>query len=278
MHSGRRLLSLIDQLLQITKIETGKRTFTLRDVNVQFVVRHCINALQPMADAAGVHVVVDIESPHTAAVRADSGALEQILTNLVSNAIKYNHRDGEVRLIYRAVGELGELAVIDTGSGITDSQKGRMYEPFDRLGADRSAVPGVGLGLVITKQLVEAMKGTIHVHSEVGVGSTFTLQLPASSAREALTKVGSYQPDIIVSDIGMPEADGYWLLTELRSLSPEQGGETPAIALTAYASAEDRARSLSCGFDVHLPKPVDAGDLAKAIAIATGRVGKAFTA
>jgi len=100
----------------------------------------------------------------------------------------------------------------------------------------------------------------------------------ASSAREALTKVGSYQPDIIVSDIGMPEADGYWLLTELRSLSPEQGGETPAIALTAYASAEDRARSLSCGFDVHLPKPVDAGDLAKAIAIATGRVGKAFTA
>ncbi len=188
MHSGRRLLSLIDQLLQITKIETGKRTFTLRDVNVQFVVRHCINALQPMADAAGVHVVVDIESPHTAAVRADSGALEQILTNLISNAIKYNHRDGEVRLIYRAVGELGELAVIDTGSGITDSQKGRMYEPFDRLGADRSAVPGVGLGLVITKQLVEAMKGTIHVHSEVGVGSTFTFQLPASSAREADTE------------------------------------------------------------------------------------------
>ena len=193
-HSGQRLLSLIDQLLQITKIESGKRTFRLRDVNVQAVVRHCVSALQPMADAAGVRVTIDVENPDTSAVHADAGALEQAISNLLSNAIKYNRRDGEVHLIYRAAGELGELAVVDTGSGMTDSQRGRMYEPFDRLGADRSPIPGVGLGLCITKQLIEAMKGTIHLQSEVGVGSTFTLHLPASSAGHVDTAALDFDP------------------------------------------------------------------------------------
>ena len=193
-HSGQRLLSLIDQLLQITKIESGKRTFRLRDVNVQAVVQHCVRALQPMADAAGVRVTIDVEHPDTSAVHADAGALEQAISNLLSNAIKYNRRDGEVHLIYRAAGELGELAVVDTGSGMTDSQRGRMYEPFDRLGADRSPIAGVGLGLCITKQLIEAMKGTIHLQSEVGVGSTFTLHLPASSAGHVDTAALDFDP------------------------------------------------------------------------------------
>jgi CheY-like chemotaxis protein len=100
----------------------------------------------------------------------------------------------------------------------------------------------------------------------------------AASAFEALAKVESYRPDVIVSDVGMPGEDGYWLMTQVRALTQEQGGETPAIALTAYASAEDRARALSCGYHLHLPKPAEATALAKAIAAATGRAGKAFRA
>ena len=100
----------------------------------------------------------------------------------------------------------------------------------------------------------------------------------AGSAREALAMIESSPPDVLLSDIGMPGEDGYWLLMHLRSLDPAHGGAVPAVALTAYASAEDRARALECGYEFHLPKPAEPVQLARAIAIAAGRVGKASTA
>ena len=179
-HSGRRLLGLIDQLLQITKIERGTKRLQARPVNVHALVRHCVEALDLMALERDIRIVIDVERPDTSAVRADPVALEQVVLNLVSNAIKYNRDHGRVRIIYRA-GEVGELVVDDTGKGMSESQLGRMFEPFDRLDAEATAVPGTGLGLVITKQLVEAMGGKLHVWSRLGQGSLFKVELPVAA-------------------------------------------------------------------------------------------------
>jgi CheY-like chemotaxis protein len=122
-------------------------------------------------------VTVDIERPEWSAVHADPDALEQVLVNLLSNAIKYNRDQGRVRISFRAA-EIGEILVDDTGKGLSESQLGRMFEPFDRLDADTSAIPGTGLGLVITKQLIGAMGGNLNVLSEVGKGSRFRVELP----------------------------------------------------------------------------------------------------
>ena len=135
-------------------------------------------------------------------------------------------------------------------------------------------MPGLkGLRVLVVDDETDARDILTHVLQGYGMEIE-----AAATAFEALAKVESYRPDVIVSDVGMPEADGYWLMTQVRSLSQEQGGETPAIALTAYASAEDRARALSCGYHLHLPKPAEAGALARAIATATGRAGKASRA
>lgn len=176
-HSGKRLLGLIDQLLQITKIERGKADLRSKSVNVRAVVQHAVDALEVMAMERGVEITVDVERPELSAVRADPEALEQVMTNLLSNAIKYNRDRGRVRISFRA-SEVGEILVDDTGKGLSDSQLGRMFEPFDRLDAEKSAVPGTGLGLVITKQLIEAMGGKLNVWSQVGKGTRFKVELP----------------------------------------------------------------------------------------------------
>ena len=176
-HSGRRLLCLIDQLLEVTRIEQGKRTLRVISVNVRRLVKRCVDALQIMALERGIDVEVDVERPERSAVRADPDALEQVLTNLLSNAIKYNRECGRVRIGFR-IGEAGELSVEDTGKGLSESQLGRLFEPFNRLDADKSSVPGTGLGLVITKQLVETMGGRLVVRSKPGEGSRFAVLLP----------------------------------------------------------------------------------------------------
>jgi signal transduction histidine kinase len=179
-HSGRRLLGLIDQLLQITKIERGTKRLKAKPVNVHALVRRCVEALDLMALERDIRIVIDVERPDSSAVRADPVALEQVVLNLLSNAIKYNRDHGRVRIVYRA-GEVGELVVDDTGKGMSESQLGRMFEPFDRLDAEATAVPGTGLGLVITKQLVEAMGGKLDVASQLGRGSMFKVELPMAA-------------------------------------------------------------------------------------------------
>jgi CheY-like chemotaxis protein len=178
-HSGRRLLGLIDQLLEVTRIEQGKRALRAKSVNMHALVKRCVDALQIMALERGVdiEVDVDVERPDRSAVRADPDALEQVLANLLSNAIKYNRQHGRVRISFRA-GEAGELSVEDTGKGLSESQLGRLFEPFNRLDAEKSPVPGTGLGLVITKQLVETMGGRLEVRSKLGHGSRFAVLLP----------------------------------------------------------------------------------------------------
>ena len=182
--SGLRLLSLVDQLLQIGKIEQGKVSLRPRAVNVYSLARRCVDALAPMAAERDVAIQIDVAGADTAAVRADSNALEQVLVNLLSNAIKYNRHGGRVTLRYRAEAG-GEITVDDTGPGLTASQMARLFEPFNRLDAARGNVQGTGLGLVISRQLIEAMGGTMQVWSEVGVGSRFKVTLPRARSTRA---------------------------------------------------------------------------------------------
>ncbi len=189
--SGQRLLALVDQLLQIGKIEQGKRDLHPRAVNVYALVRRCVDSLTPMAAEKDVSIEIDIPDADVASVRADASALEQVLTNLLSNGIKYNRQGGHVSLRYRML-EAGEITVADTGPGLSPAQISRLFEPFNRLGAARSNVPGTGLGLVISRQLVEAMGGSLQVWSEVGVGSRFRIEL--ARARGTRAKEGATLP------------------------------------------------------------------------------------
>jgi signal transduction histidine kinase/ActR/RegA family two-component response regulator len=182
--SGLRLLALVDQLLQIGKIEQGKMPLRIRPVNVFALARRCADALSPMAAERDVAIEINVANQDVASVRADPNALEQVLTNLLSNGIKYNRMGGRVVLGFGSA-EAGEITVHDTGPGLTSSQIAHLFEPFNRLNAERSRVQGTGLGLVISRRLVELMDGMLDVRSEPGMGSRFRVTLPlARSTRD----------------------------------------------------------------------------------------------
>jgi signal transduction histidine kinase len=225
-HSGQRLLGLIDQLLDIGRLERGQRTLKLRSVDVRSVVERTIAALEPMAQERGVELIVDIEPGHSRTVRADPLALEQVLTNLVSNGIKYNReRQGRVRVRFRAI-DVGEFAVDDTGKGMTGEQIDQLFEPFNRLGAEATKVQGVGLGLVITKQLVEAMGGDIHVTSTAGLGTRFVFHLPLAK-QPAPSDVGTLPLDLPSRwDTGQTYSVLYVEDDEVNQILMEQAFET----------------------------------------------------
>jgi CheY-like chemotaxis protein len=176
--SGQRLLELIDQLLQIARIEQGKTVLHRRSVHVLTLLQRCVAPLEVLAAQRGIELELDVDETGAGmSVRADPSALEQVVTNLLSNAIKYNRDHGHVLVRLRA-GEDGEITVEDTGVGLTDSQLGHLFEPFNRLAADKTGVRGTGLGLVITRKLVQAMGGRLDVWSQLGKGSRFQVHLP----------------------------------------------------------------------------------------------------
>lgn len=179
-YSGQRLLGLINQLLEISRIEQGRRSMKMGSVNVASVFRLSVDQLQPMADRANVVVEILVDHPERAAVRADRAALEQVLVNLLSNAIKYNRPGGRVSLTFSRE-DRGVICVKDTGRGLTGPELRRLFEPFNRLWAQHSKVSGHGLGLAITRKLVEAMDGELTIESTRGVGSVFSVHLPEAS-------------------------------------------------------------------------------------------------
>jgi len=179
-HSGSRLLSLIDQLLEVSRIEQGRLRLRHRPTDVRLLVERCADEMMPLAQQRGIELMVQIP-PNAPPVRADAEALEQVLTNLLSNAIKYNRPRGRVRVRFEAA-EQGVLTVDDTGIGMTEEQLGKLFEPFNRLGAERTYTHGSGLGLAITRKLVRAMGGKIDVLSRPGKGSRFAVSLPLSKA------------------------------------------------------------------------------------------------
>jgi len=177
--SGAHLLALIEEVLDFAKIEAGKVSVSLEPIDPLAVIRELATTFRFDLERAQV-VLQILEPPEPVAVRADALRLKQVLANLVSNAIKYNRPGGQVVVELAIVGEVVAVSVRDTGLGIPADRLPSLFEPFNRLGREGLAIEGTGLGLALTRRLVEAMDGELSVISEAEVGSTFTLRLPAA--------------------------------------------------------------------------------------------------
>ncbi len=321
---------LIEDLLDISRIISGKVRLDIKPVILTRIIDEALDAVRPAAEAKSIRLNVDID-PSADQLRADPARLQQILWNLVSNSIKFTAARGEVTVRVLRSASTAQISVSDTGDGINPEFLPYVFDRFQQ--ADSSATRkhgGLGLGLAITRHLVEMHGGTIEAHSDgEGHGATFTIKLPipavypqtsptrdggnldrystpresneapnlqglkilavddsndtrellsvvledcgatvstASSVREAFDLFNDWKPDVLVCDIGMPELDGYAFIKAIRKLPPEQGRDIPAIALTGYARVEDRSRALQAGYQMFVPKPIEAPELCSIIA------------
>jgi signal transduction histidine kinase/CheY-like chemotaxis protein len=178
MNSGHHLLSLINEVLDLARIDSGKFELKLEQISVPDVLDECLILVQPLANTHNIAVSID-HSGDKLFVWSDHKCLKQIILNLISNAIKYNRKDGCVTVAYRKTSDGRiRLSVTDTGAGIPKEKWGQLFQPFSRLGAENSQIEGTGIGLAISKNLVEAMNGSIGFKSTTEVGSEFWIELP----------------------------------------------------------------------------------------------------
>jgi signal transduction histidine kinase/ActR/RegA family two-component response regulator len=319
--NARQQAELIDDLLDVSRIITGKLRLNLRPVDLAPIVTAVAESLRPGADAKGISLQVG-ELVERSTVMGDPDRLRQTLWNLLSNAVKFTPPGGTVSVALEARQGRLTLRVRDSGIGIAPEFLPRVFERFIQADSTTTrAHSGVGLGLAIVRELIELHGGTVDARSEgVGRGSEFIIDLPAysaplqsqaakgltspattaprldgvkvllidddpntlemlsealrtggaqvsasESAQQALDAVRQIVPDVIVSDIAMPGEDGFWLINRIRQL-PGKVGQTPAVALTALARKEDRARAIGAGFQMHLAKPVRLDDLQTVVA------------
>lgn len=186
LKGGRHLLTLIDEVLDISRVESGRMTISTEPVEIAEVVPEVVSLLRPMAAERDISMTLggaDLDGLH---VLADRQRLKQVLINLVGNGIKYNRHAGSVTVTVERSGPVVSIGVTDTGPGLTPEKIDRLFTPFDRLGAEMTPVQGTGLGLALSRGLVELMGGTIKVASTEGRGSTFSLELPATAPVESV--------------------------------------------------------------------------------------------
>ncbi len=176
--AGGHLQALMDDLMQVTQLDAGTLPLRLQVLDMYALACEMLALMQPMADAQGITLVAPASEASPLEVLGDTTRVRQVLLNLLSNAIKYNRARGRVSLRFDTAPGLLRLAIDDTGIGMSAHQLAHLFEPFNRLGAERSATEGTGLGLAITRQLVRAMNGTLDVHSVPDQGSRFVLGLP----------------------------------------------------------------------------------------------------
>ncbi len=324
--NARVQAQLIDDLLDVSRIVSGKLNLDVRPLDISSVTRAAINVVRPAADAKNIKLDYSAE-PGVGAISADSARLHQIVWNLLSNAVKFTPQGGQITIRIEQDGPHARITVKDTGQGIDAEFLPRVFDRFRQ--ADSSTTRsfgGLGLGLAIVRHLVELHGGTVSAESEgVGKGATFSATFPlltgrtepiahsgetcapeirsldglrvllvddeaeareiistvigrtgaevktCISASDALVKLVEWRPDVILSDIAMPEEDGYSFIGKVRSLPREKGGETPAAALTAYARDEDRVQALAAGYQMHIAKPIGASQLVTMVAKLAGR-------
>jgi len=184
MEGGKHLLALIEQVLDLGKIEAGKVCISIEDVRLDDLCRECLTLISGQAEIRELQIKSDLGTK-TIIIRADYVRLKQVLLNLLSNAVQYNRQAGNITLACTELpNDRARITVTDTGKGLTNDHQDRLFEPFDRLGQASSTIPGAGIGLTITKKLVEAMDGHIGFHSELGTGSSFWVEFPISSDPE----------------------------------------------------------------------------------------------
>jgi PAS domain S-box-containing protein len=303
-------VQLIDDLLDVARILRGKLSLNTVPVNLATSITAALETVRLAAEAKSIQIQTVLE-PNVGRVLGDSGRLQQVVWNLVSNAVKFTPPRGRVDIRLERFDERAQIIVSDTGKGISPDFLPYVFESFRQAdNATTRQFGGLGLGLAIVRQIVELHGGTVQAASPgEGQGATFTIRLPlmpqqpqmlqeirqaepapnlqgvkvlvvddiadireyvafvleqegatvtsVSSAAEALSALTQAQPDVLVSDIGMAEVDGYMLMRQVRSLPPSQGGTIPAIALTAYAGEMNEQQALAAGFQRHLAKPVE---------------------
>jgi signal transduction histidine kinase/ActR/RegA family two-component response regulator len=330
---------LIEDILDISGIITGKLRLQVRRVNLVPVIESAIESVRLAAEAKSIRLQSVLDS-QAGLLLGDANRLQQVVWNLLSNALKFTPKDGRVEIRLERVNSHAEITVSDTGPGISSDFLPFVFDRFRQHDSSTTrSYGGLGLGLAIVRQLVELHGGTVTVVSPgIGQGTTFTVTLPAmiipqppgdpeplnsivetkprveasptleglqilvvddeadalellstilqnngaeviavASVKQALTILETAtdrSPDVLVSDIGMPDEDGYSLIRKLRQLEAQRGGKLPAIALTAYAASDDRRQALLAGFQMHLTKPVDAAELVAVVASLTGRTSR----
>lgn len=178
--AGKHLLVLLDDVLDTTRMEGGNLQLMIEPVEVGPLIGEVLDLVQPIADAAAVRLSPVPQIAQEWCVAADRQRLRQVVMNLLSNAIKFNHPTGTVSVtVEQAPAQRIRINVIDTGRGIAQQSLGALFTPFERLGAAKAGFEGTGLGLSLSRHLMETMDGTVEVSSTIGKGSTFWLELPA---------------------------------------------------------------------------------------------------
>ena len=187
--AGHHLMDLINEILDLSRIEAGRVSLTLEDVDPYEVMRDCIAYISPLAERRGIALTAHIPSSDQMVIRTDRVRFRQVLLNLLSNAVKYNVDDGTVTLSVQMQGHgMVRFCVSDTGPGIAQDQQEEIFEPFSRLGAESTEIEGTGIGLTISRFLMELMGGQLDFKSEVGKGSEFWVDFPGSTQDEVVTE------------------------------------------------------------------------------------------
>ena len=324
----RAQAQIINDLLDMSRIISGKIHLEVQSLQLHEVINHAIEAVRQSAEAKKIRLHTLLDS-RIGLVRGDPNRLQQVLWNLLSNAVKFTPQGGRIQVVLERVNSHVEIVVEDDGVGIRGEFLPFVFDRFRQGDATTTRRHGgLGLGLSIVKNLVELHGGSVRVKSPgEGAGSTFVVALPishvredetartrraepavevldaielprldgvsvlivddeadgrvlmarileghgaraecAKSAAEALEYLQRDRFDILLSDIGMPDVDGYELIRRVRAIDDSRSGPIPAIAVTAYARAEDRQRSLLAGYQMHLSKPVEARELVAGIA------------
>jgi signal transduction histidine kinase/response regulator RpfG family c-di-GMP phosphodiesterase len=332
--NARSQSQLIDDLLDVSRIITGKLQIEPQPVDLCQVIEDSIEGVRPALEAKNIQLETRLEAAGCF-VLGDANRLQQVFWNLLSNAVKFTRENGNVRVEVNRVGEQVQVSVSDSGIGITPEFLPHIFDRFRQADGSTTRVHGgLGLGLSIVKHLVQLHEGEVKVESAgKDQGATFAVGLPMSSqvsadeiekqrtleqegdrlpatfstllegvrilvvddeadsrelvaailtrcgaqvrpcesAEEALKLFKVWKPDVLVSDIGMPNEDGYSLIQKLRKQRLKLAREIPAVALTAYATDDDRNRALAAGFQMHVAKPIEPETLVKSIADVTGR-------
>jgi CheY-like chemotaxis protein len=329
--NARSQAHLVGDLLDASRITTGKISLENKPVELMSIVEAAVDAVRPSVEAKSLRMQIVLE-PWVGPFNGDPERLKQIVWNLLSNSIKFTPQGGLIEVRLERLENKALLIVSDTGQGIDPEFLPHIFDRFRQ--ADSSArrqQGGLGLGLAIVKHLVELHGGAIYAYSRgFGQGADFMITLPlavtvntgepglwainvdpqlesrmsslrgvralvvdddhdtreilsvmltrygaevrtAESAAEAFDSFMEWKPDVLVSDIGMPVEDGYGLIARIRAYESEMGGQIPAIALTAFAAAQDKDKALSAGFNQHLSKPAEPVQLARLVARVLGR-------
>jgi signal transduction histidine kinase/DNA-binding response OmpR family regulator len=331
--NARSQSQLIDDLLDVSRIITGKLQIEPRAVDLRGVIEAAVEAVRPSFEAKKIRFETLIDE-QACLVSGDPNRLQQIFWNLLSNAVKFTPAEGKVRIELKRCEPRIRISVADSGIGINRDFVPYIFDRFRQAdGSTTRAHGGLGLGLSIVKHLVQLHEGSIEVESDgENRGATFTVSFPivsrttanvltqyavepesngsdaefsrileglrilvvddeadarevlsviltrcggevkcCESTSEALKAFREWKPDLLVSDIGLPVEDGYTLIRKLRKQRSKAAKNVPAIALTAYATKEDKARALEAGFQIHVPKPIEPGGLVRSIATIMGR-------